>query len=438
MKQRLSYIKAGIILLIVLCWSLFFLIRLPKEKEVTITFGMFAGNQWDVPNDDCYKIIDEAIHEFETEYPNVKVEYVSGILKEDYSEWISELALKGKLPDVFMVLPEDFSTFSSIGMLKDLNAMTESDDSFDSEDYYSGCYKAGNLNGVQYALPYESVPTLMFVNQTLLKAENIEIPDDEWTWDEFYDICRKLTRDTDGDGRIDRFGVYDYSWEDSVYSNGGNLFSEDGSTCRLTSEAIQNAVLFSKKIYQLSGYQSPSSDDFDTGKIAFRPMKFSEFRAYKPYPYKIKKYSNFQWDCIRLPAGPDGENMSYVDHLLIGISNRTKHEKQAWEFLKKLTYDTKTQKKLFRYSQGVSPLKNVTNSSDAEKILEENLGKDTGVKASLLNEILEDAAKTVQFQKYNDVIDYMDGEMLKLFMEDGDVDEEIPKLKRKIDKMLNE
>ena len=39
----------------------FFLIVAPKEEKVTLTFGMFAGNQWDVPDDDCYKIIDETI-----------------------------------------------------------------------------------------------------------------------------------------------------------------------------------------------------------------------------------------------------------------------------------------------------------------------------------------------------------------------------------------
>lgn len=95
-----------------------FLIVAPKEEKVTLTFGMFAGNQWDVPDDDCYKIIDETIEEFEKKYPNIEIKYDSGILKEDYSEDLSQKALKGELPDVFMVLPEDFNIFSSVGVLK--------------------------------------------------------------------------------------------------------------------------------------------------------------------------------------------------------------------------------------------------------------------------------------------------------------------------------
>ena len=39
----------------------------PKQGKIVLTFGMFSGNQSDVPNDDCYKIIDETIKEFEKE-----------------------------------------------------------------------------------------------------------------------------------------------------------------------------------------------------------------------------------------------------------------------------------------------------------------------------------------------------------------------------------
>ena len=346
-----------------------FLIVAPKEEKVTLTFGMFAGNQWDVPDDDCYKIIDETIEEFEKKYPNIEIKYDSGILKEDYSEDLSQKALKGELPDVFMVLPEDFNTFSSVGILKNLDSFIKSDAGFDPDDYYEGSYDAGEFNGSQYALPYESVPTLMFVNKTLLQEEGIKMPGNQWTWDDFYEICQKVTKDTDGDGRIDQFGVYDYDWKDAVFSNGGRLFNQDGTECNITTDKVEDAILFTRKIKELSGYQSATSNDFDMGKIAFRPMKFSEFRTYKPYPWKINKYFEFQWDCIRLPSGPDGKNETSMDHLLMGISSETKNGQMAWEFLKMLTYNQKTQQKLFQYSQGISPLKAVTDSEETEKIL---------------------------------------------------------------------
>lgn len=410
----------------------------PKGKKTVLTFGMFAGNQWDVPDDNCYKIIDEAIEEFEKEYPNVEIKYDSGILKDDYSEWISEKALEGELPDVFMVLPEDFNTFSSVGILKNLDSLIAEDDDFKKSAYYKSSFQAGEFENSQYALPYESVPTLMFVNKTLLKKEGIPVPDSQWKWDDFYRICKKVTKDTDRDGKIDQFGVYDYGWEDAVYSNGGKLFNKSGTECNLTMDSVENAILFAKKIHQLSGYQNPTSNDFDTGKIAFRPMKFSEFRAYKPYPWKINKYFEFEWDCIRLPAGNEGENQSVVDHLLMGISSKTKHSRLAWKFLKKLSYQKEIQQKLFSYSKGVSVLKSVTNSKTAEKILVKDMGKDTGVKVKLLDEVMRQADETSKFRGYDTVIQYIDSEMNQIMLKDENFDEDILKIKRVADKMLNE
>lgn len=427
-------IIAGLLLSIL---AIFFVVA-PKEEKVVLTFGMFAGNQWDVPDDDCYKIIDETIEEFEKKYPNVEIQYDSGILKDDYSEYISQKALNGELPDVFMVLPEDFNTFSSVGLLKDLDFLMEGDTGFDKKDFYAGSYDAGEFNGSQYALPYESVPTLMFVNKTLLEREGIQIPENQWTWEDFYDICQKVTKDTDGDGRIDQFGVYDYDWKDAVYSNGGRIFNQSGTECNITAESVENAILFTRRVRELSGYQNPTSNDFDTGKIAFRPMKFSEFRTYKPYPWKINKYFDFQWDCIRLPQGPDGKNETSMDHLLMGISSDTKHDQMAWEFLKMLTYNKDIQRKLFRYSQGVSPLKSVTNSEETERILREDMGEDTVVKVQLLNEVMGQAVETQKFRSYDAVLQFLDNEIDRLMEKDDNFDENILDIKGQADDMLNE
>ena len=282
MRQKLEkwwkrIIIAGLVISIV---SVGFVVY-PKQKQIVLTFGMFAGNQWNVPDDDCYKMIDQAIKEFEEEYPNVKIKYQSGILKDDYSEWVSENALKGDLPDIFMVLPEDFSTFSSVGVLKNLDSYIRDDSSFDKTSYYKASYDAGAYKQHQYALPYESVPTLMLVNKTLLQKEHIKMPDNNWTWDDFYKICKKVTKDTNGDGRLDQFGVYDYQWDDATLSNGGKIFNASGTKCNLSSKAMENAVLFTKKIQKISSFTNLTSDDFDSGNIAFRPMTFSEFRTYK-------------------------------------------------------------------------------------------------------------------------------------------------------------
>ena len=97
------------------------------QKPVVLTIGVFAGSNWNVPSPDSGKIIDNAIKRFEKTHPNVQVKYVSGILKDDYSAWLSKEALDGKLPDVFMVLSDDLSTYAKVGMLESLDTYMQTD-----------------------------------------------------------------------------------------------------------------------------------------------------------------------------------------------------------------------------------------------------------------------------------------------------------------------
>lgn len=390
-------------------------------RGTVITFGMMAGSYWDVPNGNCYQIVDGVIRRFEAAHPGVRVEYTSGIMKRDYSEWLSEQMLLGKGPDVFMVEPDDVNTFSSIGALKPLNDFIAKDGNFRASDYYAAAYGAGVYRGKQYALPYESVPSMMFINKTLLSREKIPMPKDNWTWNDFYAICRQVTRDTNGDGRTDQFGCYDYAWEDAAYSNGATLFNADGTDCYLNDSKVEEAIQFIRKLSNLSKDSSPTSNDFDFGRVAFRPFLFSDYRAYKPYPWSIKKYSNFEWDCIKMPAGPSGGNVSELNTLLMGISSKTSHSELAWEFLKMLTNDETTQQEIFQYSQGVSVLKKVTKSVETQTLLKQDMPVGQRFRPDALDEVMSSAVTIPKFKKYHNVIQLADGRIDKLISDNQNV-----------------
>lgn len=408
-----------------------------SKREVVLTFGMFAGSCWDVPYSNSYEIIDNAIKVFEEKHPGVKVKYVNGVLKDDYSEYLSGELLKGTAPDVFMILPEDFNTLSNVGAMKSLNQLIEEDKDFDSKKYYKTSYEYGKYQDKQFALPYESVPTMMFVNKTLLEKEGIAIPSNSWTFDEFYDICKKVTKDTNGDGVINQFGCYNYTWENAVYSNGVRLFNEEGNKLYFKDKKVEEAVSFIKKINELNMGYSVTAKDFDDGKVAFHPLLFSEYSTYKTYPWKIKKYTSFEWDCIKLPAGENGKNVSEVTSLLIGINAKTKKEKLAWEFLKLLTYDENIQKQIFKYSQGVSVLKNVTNSKDVLDRLGKSTPSGSYVNMALLNEVMENGVISPRFHKYHSVMDMADNMINQdIKSEDDNLGYMLSKLQREVDNLL--
>lgn len=407
-----------------------------QNKTIQLTFGMFSDSNWEVPNASGYQIIDDVIARFEKKHPNVTVSYVSGLQKKDYSEWLSQQALQGTLPDVFMVNSNDFSIFSSIGILQDLDKFMEEDANFKKEAYFTPALQAGKYRDSQYAMPYESVPTLMYVNKTLLEKEGIPLPRNNWTWDDFYQISEQVTKDMNNDGNLDQFGSYGYTWQNAVASNNGTVFSPDGREATLDNVSVYEAIEFTRKLERLNKGKTPTTELFDKGQIAFCPMRFSEYRTYKPYPWRVKKYANFEWECIPMPAGPRGNNVSELDTLLMGMSKKSEHKRLAWEFLTMLTYDKTTQKDIFSHSQGVSVLKDITNSETVIKYLKEDMPGDSTFKLDFFNNTMENAITVHRFNDYDQAISVADSEIRRLLGTDEDVKTAVHALKTKLNLVL--
>lgn len=382
MRRRLGFAALAVLLLAGgLLWGL------EARREPVLTVGVYAGSYWQTPNGDCYQILDDAVALFQERHPGVRVEYVSGIPTDSYSEWLAERILKGTEPDLYFVLPEDFNLLASSGALAELDELMAADLELDPEGYYAPCLQAGRLNGKQYALPQESVPTIMFVNKTLLESHGIPLPDNRWTWEDFYDICARVTDLDSG-----TFGVYDYTWQNALYANGASLFSEDGTACYLADEKVQAAIRFARSLGDLNGGYAVTARDFDLGRVAFRPFLFSEYRAYQPYPWRVRKYSGFEWDCVCMPAGPDGGNVSELHTMLLGVGARSENRALAWELAKLLSWDETVQSQLYAYSHGISPVRRVAED-------ERDLDLPGSFPAELIREIMSAAVTAPRFER---------------------------------------
>lgn len=417
------------IVLGIVIFSLFFMIVADYPDTITLELGVFSGSNWGVPSGESYKIIDGAIERFEKKYPGVKVEYESGIMKSDYSSWLSDKIVKGKQPDVFMVLDDDFNTLSSIGALANLDSYMTHDQKFSENDYYSSVLKAGTYSNNQYALPYECDPTLMFVNKTLLQKCHIDMPDNDWTLKDFYSICKKVSQYSQ------YYGCYDYGWLDSVYGYDTQVFNEKGTECFIDQSSVKSAIEFYRRLNDLNKGHVVTSEEFDKGLVAFSPLSLSVYRTYKPYPWRVKKYSTFEWDCLKMPTVSKNKGSAQVSTLLMVMSAKSYHKSQAWNLLKELCHDTITQQSLTQYSQGISPLKEVAQSQTIIDMLDEEGGQ---VNMSLLNQALLSARNREKFKKYDSAMTLIDTNMSKIIYSSDDFDLSLIELQKQVNKYLNE
>ncbi len=428
MVMKVSKTKKLIITLVSFSLVLIYCLINDPSREITLTLGLYAGSSWDVPNGESYQVIDQAIQKFEKKYPNVKIEYKSGIMKDDYSSWLANEITKGTTPDLFMVLSSDFNTLSSIGILKDLNRLIK-EDQIDTSIFYQSAMLAGN-NSSQYALPYEINPTIMCINHDLLTKENIEIPSSDWTIDDFYKICTQVTKDTNNDGVIDQYGCYGFDWKDAIDCYGLNIFEED--SCHLDKKEVKEALSYLTKINELSkGYQI-SSEDFDQGKVAFCPLTFAQYRTYQPYPYRISKYTSFRWSCIPMPGTKTNTVTTHLDTSLIGMSSQTKHSQMAWEFLKMLTMDEDIQQSLLNNSKGASPLKKVMLSKKTKEILDTDTMSNASLNQDVLNNLLENTIVEPKFKEYESILEKADY-LINQALDQGTIDNDLNKIQKKLE-----
>lgn len=437
-KNVAKVIILGVLLLVLILIHKNELQKFLERNKNEITIGVFSDSYWDVQNGYSYQILDDAIRIFEAENPGIHVNYVSGIMKDDYSEWLAEELLKGTAPDLFLVRRNEFSDLAEIGVLKNLSELISKDETFDQEAFYRSAYENGKFRNCQYALPYECAPKLMFVNKSILNKENIPIPNNNWTWDQFYEICEKVTKDTDDNGILNQFGVVGCSWEDAFYENDVQLFDKDGTQCRLSSENVEESILLLEKLNSLSRGYKITAKDFDYGRVAFMPMSFSEYRAYKSYPLSIKKYSGFEWECIEMPAGPRGDNISELDTLMIGMNRNTEQEDAAWNFLKLLTSDPRIQSEIFDYSEGLSVIRDVTESDETKLVLRRDSGDNVTMNTAVLRGVLELAVNPPGFRAYENAMEQVNIAIESILEGDKNIKMELIVKNREINRYLRD
>jgi multiple sugar transport system substrate-binding protein len=429
-KRLILLLTAGILI-----GGAFWFARI-RSKTIVIEMAVYSGNSWGIPQAFVYSIYDRAAEMFlsRPENRNIRIVYKTGTMYNHYSEWLAQRILKGKEPDLFLLVEEDFNTYASIGLLQNLNGFISKDPDFPRDSYYSRGLDAGVFNGAQYSLPLSVVPSFLAVNETLLAEYGIAIDRESWNWSQFYEICRDLTKDTDGDGEPDTFGVYGYDWHHAFYTNDEYLFYPDNPRIGFDSGRMAETLDYLKKMHQLNQGKVVREEDFENGRVGFKNFNFSEYKVYGTYPYRILKYENFEWGAIPLPAGPGGRSASKLYTLQVGMSSRSRHKDAAFSFLKFLTGNKEFQQEIWNRTNTLPANKNVVNvlyAKENSHLEEMNL-----LSYPLLTSLIQNSYSDPDFKWYAAMDDFIGQKISQIVVQDTDTEEGVKNLRKDIEKIL--
>lgn len=159
------------------------------------------------------------------------VQQSAGTGQAEYRERILTSMAAGTPPDVFLFDNIDVPAFLDRRVVLDLAPFLPRV-GVDLTRYDSTVLSIFRRGSAVYAVPKGYTPMVVAYNKDLFDRAGLPYPTDDWTWDDFSRIARLLTRDTDGDGRIDQWGTYYdrrvFLWLPWFWSGGGDVLCPDG------------------------------------------------------------------------------------------------------------------------------------------------------------------------------------------------------------------
>lgn len=286
--------------------------------------------------------MERIVKQFNAEHPTINVR-MQIIPWGTYYDKVTLGLAYGGAPDVFILhcdaLPR-YADSSSLNCLDDLVANGD----LRADEFVPRPWQASQWKGRQYAIPLDCHPQGLYYNVDLFKKAGIVDENGNAkppaNLDEFLAAAKKLTIDSNGDGRPDQWGFV-FTWMRTNYvtflsQHGGSWMSPDCRSSTLNGKPALDALsLMTDLIYKHEIAPNPEGQDawigFQTGKVAMALEGI-----YMLSSLEQKKDLNFAGAPCPMFGKQKGAWAS--SHLMVMPAKQTAAKrKAAWAFIKYLS-----------------------------------------------------------------------------------------------------
>lgn len=299
--------------------------------------------------------------------PNIRIKWENTPWTEYWTKLQTEMA-GGTSPDVVGMVSMYSQQYIRQGTLASMDTYISSQPDVEIDDFWPAIMNAYRWEGKTYALPYDLSTMCLFYNKNMFDEAGVSYPV-EWTWDEFQEAAIKLTKDTDGDGKIDQFGfilpTFDWTIDVPLGTNKSRFISEDGMTCMLDSqEAIETIQWLAdlRNVHHVAPTPGEAGDIplFESGKAA---VTWGNPEAVQNLVQRVgppRDNDKFLWDVAYFPKKQ--QNANAVQGGSFAIGNKIKYTDQAWEFVKFYTSGSMLDEMVGKPSRGIPGRRSVSKS----------------------------------------------------------------------------
>ena len=274
---------------------------------------------------------------FEQKHPSIKIELIHIPSQGDYRTRLAADFAAGTPANIVLINYRRYAGFAAKGVIEPIAPYLAKSTIIKESDFYVEAIEPFMWDGQLLCVPQNLSSLVVYYNADLFKAANVPEPANDWTWDDFLGAAQALTKDLDGDGRIDQYGV---GLEPSliraapfIWQNGGELVNTPAAV-RLTIdtpqalEALQWMVDLQMKHHVVPDAAAEKSEDSETRFMNGRTAMYFDSRRATP---TFREITAFNWDVAPLPQRTAPASVLHSDAYC--LTTATANKDAAWTFI---------------------------------------------------------------------------------------------------------
>jgi multiple sugar transport system substrate-binding protein len=261
----------------------------------------------------------ELIAAFKAATPGVDVEFIPVGKQRDHMAKLATGFSGGNPPDLFLINFRRFGQFAAKGVLEPLGPSLTARGKFREGDFYEQATEAFRFNGQLVCTPQNVSSLVTYYNVAMFKQLGLPLPTANWDWPAFMRAAKALTRDTNGDGKTD---VYGLGFEPTlirlvpfVWQAGGQLVDDLAAPKRFTLDtpAALEALDFVRS-WSTSKVVPPlvenKSEDHES---RFARGGLGMVLHSRRYTATLRGVPNLDWDVAPLPRHKQAATVLHAD-----------------------------------------------------------------------------------------------------------------------------
>jgi multiple sugar transport system substrate-binding protein len=337
---------------------------------------------------------------------NPKITLEGGYFPSDgYNDRLVTAAASDTLPDVFHMDSQNVISLAAKGIVADVSALQAKDPRAKKSDFFPWAFLRAEKDGKTYAMPLKGTCNVMYVNQSLFERGGVPMPKAGWTWAEYVDTARKLTKDpTTTSGT---WGGWTYDWRAAVWQNGGDLVDKTGKKVLVAEPASAEAIQWMADLMHKERVHPKPEEgaEIRTLAVPFSSGRIAMYGGSEPDFGNLLKITDFKWGAVPLPLAAAGKQQaSFGASTLFGLSPKTTVQPQAWNFLAWMVSNKVPQEIINKAGKlGVPPHKAIYEQLFVSQPPREDVKKVLGEMANNNRPYLEGLTMVPQIEKiFND------------------------------------